>query len=78
MHKAIANGILGSALASQIQANEDAKRRVVFFENSAEWSDLHSRKLQLLNLLAPLALGNLDIFSTSPSYLAVTCSVCGV
>ena len=33
--------------------------------------------LRLLNLLASFALGNLDIISMSPLYLAVTCSVSG-
>ena len=50
----------------------------LFPENYAEWSFVHSRKHQLLNLPAPIALGILDIISTNPSYLAVTCSVCGV
>ena len=75
----IANGILGSAYASQIQAHEDGKRRVVcFLRVMQNGVNVHSRKLQLLNLPAPLALGNLDIISGKLSYLAVTFSVCGV
>jgi len=70
IQKAVANGMLGSAVASKIQG--------VFCGSYAEWSDVHSRKLQLLNLPALLAFGNLDIISGNPSYLAVTCSGCGV
>ena len=60
IQKAIANGMLGSAVASKIQG--------MFPENYAKWSCVH----QLLNLPAPFALENLDIISGNPSYLAVT------